>query len=114
MRRVRVCSWRESLKLVGQLARNHRAAVGQLDGSKQVAALVGARAPARILEPPCRPAPSTLPLEPKRESLRAITRLPSNLISSQPGPDGGLSASAGLHGRMKPSGLERDRSGRET
>jgi hypothetical protein len=54
--------------------RNHRAAVGQLDGSKQVAALVGARAPSRILEPPCRPAPSTLPLEPKRESLRAITR----------------------------------------
>ena len=44
MRRVGVCSWRESLKLVGQLARNHRAAVGQLDGSKQVAAVVGARA----------------------------------------------------------------------
>ena len=48
-------------------------------------------------------------------SLRAITRYPSNLIScSQPGPDGGLSASAGWHGRMKPSGLERDRIGRET
>jgi len=30
-----------------------------------VAALVGARAPARILEPPCRAAPSTVPLEPE-------------------------------------------------
>src|SRR3954463_11086437 len=48
-------------------------------------------------------------------SLRAITRYPSNLIScSQPGPDGGLSASAGWQGRMKPGGLERDRIGRET
>jgi hypothetical protein len=36
------------------------------------------------------------------------TRYPSNLIScSQFGPDGGLSASAGWHGRMKPGGLER-------
>jgi hypothetical protein len=37
------------------------------------------------------------------------------LIScSQSGPDGGLSASAGWQGRMKPGGLERDRIGRET
>ena len=54
-----------ALKLVGQLAGNPRAALGQLDGSKQVAALVGARAPARILEPPCRAAPLTVPLEPE-------------------------------------------------
>jgi hypothetical protein len=46
--------------------------------------------------------------------LQAITRYPSNLIScSQPGPDGGLSASEGWQGKMKPGGLERDRSGRE-
>jgi len=37
----------------------------RLDGVEQVAALVGARAPARILEPPCRAAPSTVPLEPE-------------------------------------------------
>src|SRR3954451_19005759 len=44
-----------------------------------------------------------------------MTRYPSNLIScSQPGPDGGLSASAGWHGRMKPAGLHRGRIGRET
>src|SRR3954452_8481536 len=48
-------------------------------------------------------------------SLRAMPRCPSNLISwSQPGPDGGLSARAGWHGRMKPGGLERVRMGRET
>ena len=32
----------KALKLVGQLAGNPRAALGQLDGSKQVASLVGA------------------------------------------------------------------------
>jgi hypothetical protein len=34
-------------------------------------------------------------------------------LCSEPGPDGGLSASAGWHGRMKPGGFERDRIGRE-
>src|SRR4051812_48025583 len=44
-----------------------------------------------------------------------MTLYPSNLIScSQPGPAGGLSASAGWQGWMKPGGLERDRIGRET
>jgi hypothetical protein len=48
-------------------------------------------------------------------SFRATTLYPSNLIScSQPGPAGGLSASAGWQGWMKPGGLERDRIGRET
>jgi hypothetical protein len=48
-------------------------------------------------------------------SFRGMTRYPSNLISwSQPGPAGGLSASAGWQGRMKPGGLERVRIGRET
>jgi hypothetical protein len=39
-------------------------------------------------------------------SLRAMTRWRSNLIScSQPGPDGGLSASPGCRRRIKPRGL---------
>ena len=58
MRRVGVCSWRESLKLVGQLARNHRAAVGQLDGSKQVAALVVAGAYSRTGRSPTSVSPT--------------------------------------------------------
>jgi hypothetical protein len=47
--------------------------------------------------------------------LSAAPRYPSNLIScSSRGLNGGLPASAGWQGRMKPGRLERDRSGRET
>lgn len=46
--------------------------------------------------------------------LAAAPRRPNLISCNQPGPDGGLSANAGWQGRLNPSSLERDRSGRET
>jgi len=48
------------------------------------------------------------------EQVRLWARTTSDYSCSQPGPDGGLSASAGWQGSMKPGGLERERIGRET